>query len=170
MTHTFRQFLPILLLVAAFEPLTALVRTVVPAFRGGALAVAQIPDPGFGDPTTLTPPADMGTPPGGYGNVPQAGYGNNAFNSYVTGNYITLPPAQPTSAVRPNSWPGGAPSPVPGYEQTRTAGAARGVIAPRRSSGPSRRRRRRRPTRPTIRLKSWPASDPNGSRLAKSCR
>jgi parvulin-like peptidyl-prolyl isomerase len=71
---------------------------------GGQLALAQpLSDPGFGDPTTLG-----GTPAGG-GAPPL-----NPLNPNQPGSYVPQAPAQPGMAVRPNGWPGGAATPVPG--------------------------------------------------------
>jgi hypothetical protein len=102
--------------VAAIASL-ALLGTYRPAALG-----QPIPDPGFGDPTTLTPDRSGGLPPLTF-----------PSGQPLPGAYGPTPPAAPISTVRPQSWPGGAPSPVPGFPaapqqgfpQVAAAGAAK---------------------------------------------
>jgi hypothetical protein len=83
--------LAILLLATALAPLRA--------------ARAQLEDPGFGDPTTLTAPRTAG----GFGNLP-------ATTPNLPNVYAPSGPLPPVMAVRPNSWPGG-PAPAPAAPQ-----------------------------------------------------
>ncbi len=70
---------------------------------GGSLAAANtsyaqpFADPGFGDPTTLTPAAAPA-----------------AIVPGVASGYPSAPPTMPSRPVRPDAWPGGQPTAVPG--------------------------------------------------------
>lgn len=77
-----------------------------------------IPDPGFGDPTTLTPDRSSGLPPITFPN-----------GQPLSGTYGPTPPVAPVRAVRPQSWPGGAPSPVPGFPAVAEGPPARVATA-----------------------------------------
>lgn len=71
-------------------------------------------DPGFGDPTTLTPAtAPAAVVPG------------------VTSGYPSAPPSMPSRPVRPDAWPGGRPTAVPGAAQfAPSAGPAHTAALP----------------------------------------
>ncbi len=68
-----------------------------------ARAAAQIPDPGFGDPTTLANEP-----------IPGAFSGGGATNPYLPQTSGTMAPQQRLTPTRPSGWPGGVPTPIPG--------------------------------------------------------
>lgn len=81
-------------------------------FAAGTMVHAQpFADPGFGDPTTLTPPP-AATVPG------------------VTSGYPSAPPSMPSRPVRPDAWPGGRPTAVPGATSAPPAGAPVTAMVP----------------------------------------
>ena len=84
-----------------------------------------VEDPGFGDPTTLTPPVGAAIP------VAQMPNGQP-----LQGSYGPTPPHTPGTPVRPSTWPGGAPTPIPGAappSAVRTAMAAPPVVMEKKS-------------------------------------
>ncbi|REK12879.1 MAG: hypothetical protein DWQ37_09620 [Planctomycetota bacterium] len=123
MTLTFSRFLAIGLLAAAIAPLPAALRAVLPSVFRSAAAWAQIEDPGFGDPTTLTQPGTRG----GFG-------GTLPNNPYLPQSYVPSAPLPPVAAVRPQGWPGGnPPAAADPYAQNRLASSVSPVgTAPRR--------------------------------------
>lgn len=97
------RYLAVFLLAAAIEPLRVELCGYAPdVFGRSGVARAQLADPGFGDPTTLTSP-NTGSPPI-----------NFQPNPLQAGAYFPQGPAPPNAVVRPNAWPGGAPQPAPG--------------------------------------------------------
>jgi hypothetical protein len=82
-------------------------------------------DPGFGDPTTLTPPVGAA--------IPTAAMPNG---QPLAGSYGPTPPHTPGTPVRPSTWPGGAPTPIPGAappNAVRTAMVAPLVVMEKKS-------------------------------------
>jgi parvulin-like peptidyl-prolyl isomerase len=98
------RFVAILCLAAVIEPACVELRGWLPRIAGPPkAATAQVfEDPGFGDPTTLGPAST----PGGFPGI------NSPSNPYLPPNYGPTGPMAPINAVRPQSWPGGAPQPI----------------------------------------------------------